>query len=118
MKKLVLMVLFCISGPSHAYDGLTSELSHVVTGGMLAGLVTHVARESEHRAWIGFAVSSAAILLDERRHLSNPDRRHGAQLDVASHVLGAALGAWATDKYVLTPFVSPKHVGLVWTRVY
>lgn len=118
MKKPALMVLLLLAGKSQAYDGLSSELSHVLTGGMLAGAVTYAARESEQRAWIGFAVSSAAIVLSEYRNYAKPDRRHGAQLDVASHVLGAALGAWSTEKYMLTPFVSPRHVGLVWTQRY
>jgi hypothetical protein len=118
MKKLALLVLLLFAGNSQAYDGLSSELSHLVGGGLLAGVVTRSFQESEHRAWIGFAASSAVIVLTEQRNFAKPDRRHGAQLDVTWHVLGAALGAWSTDKYLLTPFVSPKHVGFVWTRQY
>ena len=118
MKKLALMVLMLFAGNSQAYDGLSSELSHMAGGALLAGVVTRSFQESEHRAWIGFAASSAGILLTESPNFAKPNRRHGAQLDVTWHVLGAALGAWSTDKYLLTPFVSPKHVGLVWTRQY
>lgn len=118
MKKLALLACVLLSGPSQAYDGLSSQISHVAGGALLAGVVTHHFEGSEHRAWIGFAASTAGIILTERANYSKPDRRHGAQLDVASHALGAALGAWSTDKYWLTPFVSSRHVGLVWTRQY
>lgn len=118
MNKIGWMLLLCLAGPSHAYDGASSELSHVGTGALLAGVVTRHFQASEQRAWMGFAVSTAAIVLAEYPNYAKPGRLHGAQLDVASHVVGAALGAWLTDRYVLTPFVSPGHVGLVWTHRY
>jgi hypothetical protein len=113
MKKLWAFALLFCSAHSQAYDGLTSELSHAVGGALLAGAVTQIYSESENRAWIGFAVSTAAVVLEQGYEISRGANRNSQILDMAWHAVGSALGAWATDKYLLVPVVTRTSVGMV-----
>ena len=72
----------------------------------------------ENRAWIGFAVSSAGIVLSESYQISQGAKRSSSYLDMASHIAGAALGAWWMDKYGLTPVIGRHSVGLVMRRQF
>lgn len=59
----------------------------------------------ERSAWIGFGASSllfATIELGQSNSYSN-------RLDVASHMLGSAMGAFATEKWILRPFVKREN---------
>ncbi len=118
MKKLWTIALLFFSIHSHAYDGLSSELSHAVGGALLAGAVTKIYSESENRAWIGFAVSTAAVVLEQGYEISRGANRNSQIKDMAWHALGSALGAWATDKYLLVPVVTRTSVGLVMVRPF
>ncbi len=118
MKKLAAMVLLFLSAHSHAYDGLTSELSHAAGGALLAGAVTKMYSESENRAWIGFAVSTAAVVLEQGYEISRGANRNSQIKDMVWHAAGAALGAWATDKYLLVPVVTRTSVGMVMVRPF
>ena len=120
MKRGWLVLAVCLSGSAQAYDGLTSELSHAAGGALLAGAVTRAYSDSEYRAWIGFAVSATGILLAEQRALASSvaAEAKSARLDVAYHVVGAALGAWVTDRYALQPVVTPSYVGVVYVRSF
>ena len=118
MKKIWAIVLLFFSAHSHAYDGLSSELSHAVGGALLAGAVTKIYSESENRAWIGFAVSTAAVVLEQSYEISRGANRNSQIKDMAWHALGSALGAWATDKYLLVPVVTRTSVGLVMVRSF
>jgi hypothetical protein len=118
MKKFGILALCCVMGTSHAYDGLSSELSHAAGGALLAGAVTRFYSDSDNRAWIGFVVSTAGILISERQNIAHGPLRSSAWLDVASHAAGAALGAWWTDKYYLMPVIGSRSVGLVLTRQF
>lgn len=118
MKKLWTIVLLFFSAHSHAYDGLSSELSHAVGGALLAGAVTKIYSESENRAWIGFAVSTAAVVLEQSYEISRGANRSSQIKDMAWHALGSALGAWATDKYLLVPVVTRTSVGLLVVRSF
>ncbi len=118
MKKLAAMVLLFLSAHSHAYDGLTSELSHAAGGALLAGAVTKMYSESENRAWIGFAVSTAAVVLEQGYEISRGANRNSQIKDMVWHAAGAALGAWATDKYLLVPVVTRTSVGMVMVRAF
>ena len=113
MKKFWAFALLFCSAYSQAYDGLTSELSHAVGGALLAGAVTQIYSESENRAWIGFAVSTAAVVLEQGYEISRGANRNSQILDMAWHAVGSALGAWATDKYLLVPVVTRTSVGMV-----
>ncbi len=113
---LCAMVLLALVGPVWAYDGLSSQLSHAAGGALMAGVVTRMNSESEHLAWIGFAVSSAAVIAEQSYQISRGADRSSQVLDMASHILGAAWGAWYADKYMLTPLVSRHSVGVVWVQ--
>ncbi|WP_396429716.1 hypothetical protein [Limnohabitans sp.] len=93
-------------------------MSHATGGALLAGAVTRYYSDSENRAWIGFAVSSAGIVLSESYQISQGAKRSSSYLDIASHVAGAALGAWWMEKYGLTPVISRHSVGLVMRRQF
>ena len=118
MKKIWAIVLLFFSAHSHAYDGLSSELSHAAGGALMAGAITHIYSESENRAWIGFAVSTAAVVIEQSYEISRGANRNSQIKDMAWHALGSALGAWATDKYLLVPVVTRTSVGLVMVRSF
>ena len=118
MKKICASALLFLSAHSHAYDGLTSELSHAAGGALLAGAVTKLYSESENRAWIGFAVSTAAIVVDQGYEISRGANRNSQIRDMVWHAAGSALGAWATDKYWLMPVVTRTSVGMVMVRPF
>lgn len=120
MKQSLLSLLMLLPCAAGASDGLTSELSHAAGGALLAGVVTRAYSDSEHRAWIGFAVSATGIVLAEQRGLASSVAAEvkSARLDVTYHVVGAALGAWVTDRYVLLPIVTPSYVGVVYVRSF
>lgn len=112
MKYFYAVLLFGFMGTCHANDGLDSELSHAAGGALLAGAVTRIYGDSENRAWIGFAISSAGVVLAESYQISRGAKRSSSYLDMASHIAGAALGAWWMDKYGLTPVIGRHSVGL------
>lgn len=118
MKKFFAIALLFFSAHSQAYDGLSSELSHAAGGALLAGAVTKFYSESENRAWIGFAVSTAAVVLEQSYEISRGANRKSQILDMVWHTAGSALGAWATDKYFLVPVVTRKSVGMVMVRPF
>ena len=113
MKKWLCALIVLVVGNCHANDNPSSELGHAATGAVLAGAVVGIFRESEHRALIGFTVSSAAIVCSEADSvLRGAAKPSASMLDVASHVWGAAFGAWITDAYILTPTVKKSFVGV------
>lgn len=105
-------------GKVHAYDGMTSQIPHAVGGALAAGLLSKVFEESEHRALIGFSVSTALIVLAEGSQLGTGSRRNSQLLDIAYHTLGSAIGAWATDKFILTPIVIPRGLGVAYIQKF
>ncbi len=115
-KKIVCLLGLMIAGQASAYDGMTSQIPHAMGGAILAGVVSKAFEQSEHRAWIGFGVSTALVVAVEGSRLGTGDRRHSQLLDIAYHTLGAAVGAWVTDKYILAPVVTPNSVGLVYKQ--
>ena len=82
----------------NASDSFTSEMSHVVGGGVMAGYITHRYSDSEYRSWIGFGVSTAIIVVEQNYEISKSGKRSSQQLDMVAHALGSAIGAWYTDK--------------------
>ncbi len=118
MRKSIFLVALALSGAAHAYDGLTSELSHTAFSAVLAGAVTHAYQTSENRAWIGFAVATGASALHQGYQAAHGSSLSGSWLDFASSAIGAALGAWGTDKYILTPIVEPRLTGLVISHTF
>ncbi len=118
MKTAACALVLAFAMPAHAYDGLSSELPHAAAGALLAGAVTKAFDDSPNRAWIGFAVSTATVVLIEGYHMSRSPDKSGQRLDIFSHTLGAAIGAWATDRFFLAPLITPRSVGLAFTRSF
>jgi hypothetical protein len=98
--------------PAFASDSFTSQFSHVASGAVLAGYISHRYAESENRAWIGFGISTALIVVEQSYEISKNGNRSGNQLDMVSHAIGSAIGAWYTDKYLLVPVVKRNSLGL------
>jgi hypothetical protein len=96
--------------PAWAYDGFTSEASHAVAGAAMAAAGTAIADHwgVEHRAWVGFGASSLLGLFSETLQVASNHQSslRSAGLDVGSNMLGAAIGAWGTDRYLLKPAVT------------
>lgn len=113
MKRFWMGALCWAMGTCHAYDGWSSELTHAAGGALLAGAVTQYYSDSENRAWVGFAVSTAGIVISEAHQMSKGAKHSSSMLDIASHTAGAALGAWWTDRYYLMPVIRRHSVGLV-----
>jgi hypothetical protein len=118
---VALASLSAIDGSCWAYDGLTSELAHVAAGAAVAAAGTAVADrfEVEHPAWAGFAASSLMGLTAEWIQVksSASSSRRSAWLDAGSNALGAALGAWATDRYLLRPVITRDAAGRTHARI-
>ena len=110
----VLAIILMNASRARAYDGWDSELSHVAGSAVIAGAVTAISSHYDppNRAWWGFAVSVTVGFLGETTSGSF------SWLDVGSDFVGAAMGAFVTDKYILKPVVikTPEketYVGLV-----
>jgi len=105
-----------------ANDSLSSEMSHVIGGAVMAGGITVVVDRyypeyRNDRGMIGFGVSSIAMIVFESVTIAVRGDAKGQLLDIASHITGSAFGAFVSDGYILSPIVhnSPvegKYVGL------
>lgn len=118
--------LFIISACSvlalHASNSVNSEASHFVGGAVMAGGITAVVDQyypeyKSERGMLGFEISSVAIIVEQSIEYAINGNAKGQLFDAASHILGSALGAYITDKYILLPVVKDsstdgKYVGL------
>jgi len=122
MKKTILLftVLF-FSLQLKATDTFNSEASHFVGGAVLAGISTAVVDQfqeyKQNRAIIGFGISALYSLVDQSIQYAEDGGAGGQFLDFAANTLGAACGAWLTDKYILAPVIKKsqtegKYLGL------
>ncbi len=96
---LSILLMLCCSNFALAYDGWSSELSHVGGSAAMAGAATAIADHYgvKHRALVGFGFSTTVGLLGETI---------GTQfswLDMVSNIAGASIGAITIDRYVLVP---------------
>lgn len=83
-----------------------SETSHVAAGALIAGVATYGADKvwPEHRALIGFTTSTVVGFAGELHA-----RSRGGKFSIADagfNALGAAAGAFVTDRYLLAPVVT------------
>ncbi|MDD5405498.1 MAG: hypothetical protein PHE73_00995 [Sulfurovaceae bacterium] len=113
MKKLKILasflLLFNISNASSDINA-NSELSHFAGGIMTAGILTYgvdkfYPKYSENRAEIGFWTSSIIIVVESAIEYANDGNGTNQAIDAASHIIGSAIGAYVTNKYILTPVV-------------
>ncbi|MDX9900022.1 MAG: hypothetical protein RBT22_00835 [Aliarcobacter sp.] len=118
--------IFIISACSvlvlQASDSANSEASHFVGGAVMAGGITAVVDQyypeyKSDRGMIGFGISSIAVLAEQSIEYAINGNARGQLLDAASHIVGSALGAFITDRYILLPVLKDstrdgKYVGL------
>ena len=116
MKRPLILVLgLLFAGQAAATENWSSETAHAIAGGLFAGVVTYLADRSdapEYRAWIGFGTSAAVGVLAE---LAQGDDASG--VDMAANAIGAAIGAFVTDKWLLKPVVKGDDGGLAYVGV-
>ncbi|RTZ98764.1 MAG: hypothetical protein DSY89_09260 [Deltaproteobacteria bacterium] len=113
-KRLFLIcgLLFWVllPNPAQANESLGSEMSHVLGGAVMAGGITAVIdryfpQHAGNRKMIGFWASSIAIIVEQGVEVVQHGNTMGQLLDAASHILGSAIGAYVTDKYILSPII-------------
>lgn len=97
-------------GVSRANDSVNSELSHVVSGALIAGGSTAIAEHCrvDDRRWFGFATSVglSAVIEGVQILATGPDQVGPSAMDFTANLLGAAFGAWVTDRFLLLPVVT------------
>lgn len=108
---MIVVGLVVAADPCRANDSVGSEVSHVFAGMAVAGGVTAAADyfgAGENRGWIGFGTSvGLSFIAETAQVISNGSSQiKGSSLDFASNLVGAAFGAWVTDKYILSPVVA------------
>ena len=118
MKKLCCLLVLALTGQVHAYDGMTSQIPHTIGGALLAGVITKSFEEHEHRALIGFSISTALFAVVEGHQLGSGSHRQSQMLDIYYHTIGSAIGAWATDKFILSPVVTPNSIGVAYEQSF
>ena len=100
---------------SRANESFGSEFSHVVGGAAIASVATAVADHygAEHRAWIGFGTSVGLSFVAEAIQIAakGSGQAGPSALDFGCNLVGAALGASLTDRFILAPTVSPNAYG-------
>ena len=116
MNKVLVVTLCLYATTVQANDSLNSELSHVAGGAAMGAGFTYLADyygEKEHRGWIGFGTAAGIGVLGEAIELASGNGNFSA-LDAGSNALGAAIGAFVTDQWVLMPVVNSRdhYVGL------
>lgn len=111
-------VLIAAISPVHtcmANDAFSSEFSHVAGGMVLASGVTSIADHYhvEKRGWVGFWVSTGLGVLAEAIQMASDDDAtlSSAALDAGSNMIGAAIGAYVTDRYILMPVIKKDAAG-------
>lgn len=84
------------------------ESAHLAGGAAISGIATAIADRywPEHRALIGFSVGTASGIIGEGIDRATNGEEFSSMLqDVAFTALGAAIGAFITDKYILMPVI-------------
>ena len=95
------MLLFATQTFADAIN-VPGESAHVAGGAAISGIATAIADKywPEHRALIGFSVGTASGIIGEGiDRVTNGEDFSSMLQDVAFTTLGAAIGAFITDKY-------------------
>ena len=121
------VAMFLACGLCRANDSFNSEISHMAAGAAFASAATVIADHYgvEERGWVGFWTSVGIGFVSEGIQViaNGSSQVRGSALDFGSNLIGAAIGAWVTDKYVLRPVIakdSPGHytVGVVFGMAF
>lgn len=117
---IAIVTLYTTDG--YANNSVASEMSHAVGGIVMAGGITAVVDRyypeyRDHRGMIGFGVSTVAIFVEQGVEYAQRGDAYGQLLDATSHMVGSAIGAWVTDRFILSPVVMNssargKYIGL------
>ncbi|MDD3814732.1 MAG: hypothetical protein PHZ02_08800 [Desulfocapsaceae bacterium] len=115
----ITITLFCtfiaivtlVTTDGHANNSVQSEMSHAIGGVVMAGGITwavdrYYPEYRENRGMIGFGVSTVAIFAEQGVECALHGNAWGQLLDATSHMIGSAIGAWVTDRYILSPVVT------------
>ena len=98
-----------------ANESFGSEFSHFIAGAAIASGATAVAAHYgvENRGWVGFGTSVGISFVSEAVQIAaNGSSQVGpSSLDFGCNLVGAALGAWVTDRFILAPVVSTDNHG-------
>lgn len=124
MKNIIaffVFILVSLNIQAQGNSGFNSEISHVA-GGAFSAAVTVVIVDKyfpeQNSVWVGFALSSAvSALLEYRQYQLGDNSASDALLDASSHALGAAIGAYLTGKYIITPTVALEANHSVYTGI-
>ena len=85
----------------------------------MAGFVTKIIEDSPNRVWIGVSSSATLSFLAESRQVFSKDAKVSSSLlDFGSHAVGSMLGAWLTDRYLLTPILTPSYSGILMRKQF
>ncbi len=103
----ILMMLWMLVGVpwgAYANDSFNSEFSHVAGSSVMAAGFTLVADRylaSPEPAWVGFGLATSVGVVGETASWCSGG--HFSWLDLGSDALGAALGAYASQRWWLRP---------------
>ncbi|ABM02647.1 hypothetical protein Ping_0803 [Psychromonas ingrahamii 37] len=112
MNKVIAFFFLLISLNTQAQgnSGFNSEISHFAGGAVSTAAAVVIIDKyfpEQNSAWVGFALSSTVdALLEYRQYQLGDNSASAALLDASSHALGAAVGAYLTGKYIITPTVA------------
>lgn len=122
MKSKIFLFNIVLTVSLGANESVNSEMSHFVGGTVMAGGITAVVDHyypeyRNERGMIGFEISSVAVLVEQSIEFAFHGNAKGQLLDATAHIAGSALGAYVTDKYLLTPIIKDslsegKYVGV------
>ncbi|AVH33655.1 hypothetical protein [Vibrio fluvialis] len=115
-RTLLLVVVALLASPVKAgNNSVNSEFSHAVGGAAMAGAFVWASDawcSKEDRGWVGFYISTALGAVSQYyEYERGTNTGKEAFLDAASHALGSAIGAYVTDRYLLTPVIAPEEHG-------
>ena len=112
MKSITWIMLsgLFMTSAAQANDSFNAEFSHFAGNAAIASATTSVTDkywpEVKSPAWTGFAVSTSEAFLGEAADYALGG--NFSMLDVVVGTFGAAVGAYATDKWYVAPRVNHK----------
>lgn len=124
MKRVIAFFIFLLVSLNTQAQGnssFNSEISHFAGGVVSTGVAVVIIDKyfpEQNSAWLGFALSSTvSALFEYRQYHFGDNSASAALLDASSHALGAAIGAYLTDKYIITPTVALEANNSVYTGI-
>lgn len=113
MKSMTWILLSCAltSAAAQANDSFNAELSHFIGNTAIASISTVAVDkywpENTNPAMTGFTISASEAFLGEVADYAQGG--HLSWLDVGVGILGAATGAYATDKLYVAPTLDTQN---------